>query len=94
MHVRACVVRVIKKTWESDVKHIVYFSDVNDDSIPTVTLGVPNTERGSLSTLLVKYTCVYDSFTHLNWLRYGGLAVSVILSYLQKAHYSNCSHVS
>jgi len=40
---------VIKKTWESDVKHIVYFSDVADDSIPTVTLGVANTERGSLS---------------------------------------------
>ena len=39
-------VSVIKKTWESDVKHLIYFSDVADDSIPTVTLGIPNTERG------------------------------------------------
>ena len=43
------VVAVIKKTWESDVKHIVYFSDVDDDSVPTVTLGVANTERGSFT---------------------------------------------
>jgi len=42
-------VSVIKKTWESDVKHVVYFSDVIDTSIPTVTLGVPNTERGVLA---------------------------------------------
>jgi len=53
-----CVVAVIKKTWESDVKHIVYFSDVDDDSVPTVTLGVPNTERGSstVDTLCVLNT--------------------------------------
>ena len=43
-------VDVIKKTWEHDAKDIIYFSDVADDSVPTVTLGIPNTERGS-STL-------------------------------------------
>jgi len=40
------VVTVIKKTWASDAKHLIYFSDVADDSIPTVSLGIPNTERG------------------------------------------------
>lgn len=48
MHMVAAV-NVIKKTWEPDVKHIIYFSDVADDAVPTVTLGIPNTERGSFT---------------------------------------------
>jgi len=42
-------VSVIKKTWESEVQHLTYFSDVTDDSIPTVSLGIPNTKRGLLN---------------------------------------------
>ena len=47
-------VSVIKKTWEAHVKHLIYFSDVADDSVPTVTLGIPNTERGSFT---FTFTC-------------------------------------
>ncbi|XP_061828620.1 beta 3-glucosyltransferase a isoform X1 [Nerophis lumbriciformis] len=39
-------VPVIKKTWERDAIYLEYYSDHADPSIPTVNLGVPNTERG------------------------------------------------
>ncbi|XP_040908387.1 beta-1,3-glucosyltransferase isoform X2 [Toxotes jaculatrix] len=39
-------VPVVKATWEKDAGFLEYYSDVTDASIPTVSLGVPNTERG------------------------------------------------
>uniref|UniRef100_A0A672J8M8 Beta-1,3-glucosyltransferase-like n=1 Tax=Salarias fasciatus TaxID=181472 RepID=A0A672J8M8_SALFA len=39
-------VPVIKKTWEKDALFLEYYSDHADPSIPTIDLGVPNTERG------------------------------------------------
>ncbi|XP_061575670.1 beta 3-glucosyltransferase a [Cololabis saira] len=39
-------VPVIKKTWEKDAIFLEYYSDHADPSIPTINLGVPNTERG------------------------------------------------
>ncbi|XP_017271828.1 beta 3-glucosyltransferase a [Kryptolebias marmoratus] len=39
-------VPVIKKTWEKDALFLEYYSDHTDPSIPTINLGVPNTERG------------------------------------------------
>ncbi|KAF7644256.1 hypothetical protein LDENG_00225130 [Lucifuga dentata] len=39
-------VPVIKATWEKDAEILEYYSDVADLSIPTISLGVPNTERG------------------------------------------------
>ncbi|XP_030010995.1 beta-1,3-glucosyltransferase [Sphaeramia orbicularis] len=39
-------VPVVKATWEADAGPLEYYSDVADSSIPTVSLGVPNTERG------------------------------------------------
>lgn len=41
-------VPVVKATWEKDAGFLEYYSDVADASIPTVSLGVPNTERGEL----------------------------------------------
>ncbi|GLH10449.1 Uncharacterized protein GBIM_15415 [Gryllus bimaculatus] len=37
---------VIKKTWAKYVLNIGFYSEVTDNSIPTIDLGVPNTERG------------------------------------------------
>lgn len=37
---------MIKKTWEKDAIFLEYYSDHADPSIPTINLGVPNTERG------------------------------------------------
>lgn len=39
-------VPVIKKTWEKDALYMEYYSDHADASIPTINIGVPNTERG------------------------------------------------
>ncbi|KAF7646540.1 hypothetical protein LDENG_00185900, partial [Lucifuga dentata] len=39
-------VPVIKKTWEKDALFLEYYSDYADPSIPTINLGIPNTERG------------------------------------------------
>uniref|UniRef100_A0A8B9UHG9 Beta 3-glucosyltransferase n=1 Tax=Anas zonorhyncha TaxID=75864 RepID=A0A8B9UHG9_9AVES len=37
---------VVKQTWEREAALIEYYSDYADSSIPTIDLGVPNTERG------------------------------------------------
>ncbi|XP_061484444.1 beta-1,3-glucosyltransferase isoform X2 [Rhineura floridana] len=37
---------VVKQTWEGEAGLIEYYSDYAESSIPTVDLGVPNTERG------------------------------------------------
>lgn len=39
-------VPVVKKTWEKQASHLEYYSDHADPSIPTIDLGVPNTDRG------------------------------------------------
>ncbi|XP_034746813.1 beta-1,3-glucosyltransferase [Etheostoma cragini] len=39
-------VPIVKATWEKDAGFLEYYSDVTDASIPTVSLGVPNTDRG------------------------------------------------
>uniref|UniRef100_A0AAX7VD00 Fringe-like glycosyltransferase domain-containing protein n=1 Tax=Astatotilapia calliptera TaxID=8154 RepID=A0AAX7VD00_ASTCA len=39
-------VPVVKATWEKESGFLEYYSDVTDASIPTVSLGVSNTERG------------------------------------------------
>ncbi|XP_041656481.1 beta-1,3-glucosyltransferase isoform X3 [Cheilinus undulatus] len=39
-------VPVVKATWEKDASLLEYYSDAADASIPTINLGVPNTERG------------------------------------------------
>lgn len=39
-------VPVVKATWEKSAGLLEYYSDVVDASIPTVSLGVPNTDRG------------------------------------------------
>ncbi|GMT11373.1 hypothetical protein PFISCL1PPCAC_2670, partial [Pristionchus fissidentatus] len=37
---------VAKRTWVKNVRHVVFYSDLEDERVPTKTLGIPNTERG------------------------------------------------
>ncbi|XP_043360311.1 beta-1,3-glucosyltransferase isoform X4 [Dermochelys coriacea] len=37
---------IVKQTWESEAALVEYYSDYAETSIPTIDLGVPNTERG------------------------------------------------
>nr|XP_046267270.1 beta-1,3-glucosyltransferase [Scatophagus argus] len=39
-------VPVVKATWQKDAGFLEFYSDATDESIPTISLGVPNTERG------------------------------------------------
>ncbi|ETE69233.1 Beta-1,3-glucosyltransferase, partial [Ophiophagus hannah] len=37
---------IVKQTWEGEATFIEYYSDYAESSIPTVDIGIPNTERG------------------------------------------------
>uniref|UniRef100_A0A914W5A9 Beta-1,3-glucosyltransferase n=1 Tax=Plectus sambesii TaxID=2011161 RepID=A0A914W5A9_9BILA len=37
---------VVKRTWSKSANHIEYFSDIEDHFVPTVNIGIENTERG------------------------------------------------
>ncbi|OWK00856.1 hypothetical protein Celaphus_00016600 [Cervus elaphus hippelaphus] len=39
-------VPIVKQTWAGQAGHLEYYSDYADSSIPTVDLGIPNTDRG------------------------------------------------
>ena len=39
-------VPIVQQTWGRDAKNLEYISEEVDENIPTVSLGVPNTERG------------------------------------------------
>uniref|UniRef100_A0A1B6JMB4 Fringe-like glycosyltransferase domain-containing protein n=1 Tax=Homalodisca liturata TaxID=320908 RepID=A0A1B6JMB4_9HEMI len=45
-------VPVVQKTWAKDASNIEFFSDVQDDSIPTTAVGVANTVRGHCAKTL------------------------------------------
>lgn len=42
---------MVKQTWAKDATYLEYYSDTTDPSIPTIDLGVPNTERGTRLSL-------------------------------------------
>lgn len=46
-------VPIVQKTVGQYAKHIVYYSETEDPSIPTENIGVPNTERGNVVILNV-----------------------------------------
>lgn len=46
MHKCIFTVPLVKQTWEKDAASLEYYSDTTDSYIPTIHLGVPNTERG------------------------------------------------
>lgn len=40
------LVPVVKKTWAKDAVLLEFYSDIADPGIPTIDLGIPNTESG------------------------------------------------
>lgn len=40
------LVPVVKETWAKDAALLEFYSDIADSTIPTIYLGVPNTESG------------------------------------------------
>ncbi|XP_077299892.1 beta-1,3-glucosyltransferase [Arctopsyche grandis] len=45
-------VKIVKDTWGRFAKHLQFFSDKNDTSIPSIDLGIKNTERGHCAKTL------------------------------------------
>lgn len=64
-------VPVVKQTWGLHAKHIEFFSDHQDDSIPTTAVGVANTERGHCSKMLAIFKIILQRMNilpNLQWL--------------------------
>ncbi|XP_062872861.1 beta 3-glucosyltransferase a [Trichomycterus rosablanca] len=62
-------VPVVKKTWEKQASHLEYYSDHADPSIPTIDLGVPNTERGHCGkTFAILSRYVSSAVPRTDWL--------------------------
>ncbi|KAM4627289.1 beta 3-glucosyltransferase a [Polymixia lowei] len=62
-------VPVVKKTWEKDASFLEYYSDHADPSIPTINLGVPNTERGHCGkTFAILKRFISNAVPKTNWL--------------------------
>ncbi|XP_021418914.2 beta-1,3-glucosyltransferase isoform X2 [Oncorhynchus mykiss] len=62
-------VPVVKKTWEREASLLEYYSDHTDPSIPTIDLGVPNTERGHCGkTFAILERYISDAVPKTSWL--------------------------
>ncbi|KAK1800383.1 hypothetical protein P4O66_005615 [Electrophorus voltai] len=62
-------VSVVKKTWAKDAALLEYYSDISDSAIPTVDLGVPNTERGHCAkTFAILRRFAWGGVTGAPWL--------------------------
>ncbi|KAK3084676.1 hypothetical protein FSP39_017285, partial [Pinctada imbricata] len=59
----------VKETWGKDAKHIEYYSEKEDPTIPTVNLGVPNTERGHCGKTMAMLQRWHDNpkLSHHSW---------------------------
>ncbi|KAM6984644.1 beta-1,3-glucosyltransferase [Aplochiton taeniatus] len=62
-------VPVVKATWEKDAARLEYYSDVIDHNIPTIHLGIPNTERGHCGkTFAILRRFLSDPLQQADWL--------------------------
>ncbi|KAK6967804.1 beta-1 3-glucosyltransferase [Biomphalaria glabrata] len=52
---------IVKATWGKETKYIEYFSEIEDRSIPTTKLDVPNTERGHCSKTMAIIKRIIES---------------------------------
>ncbi|KAL1494728.1 hypothetical protein ABEB36_010277 [Hypothenemus hampei] len=81
-------VTVVKNTWYNYAKHKMFFSDVEDSNIPTVSLNVANTEQGHCQKTMeiLKYTLKeFQKNPLLKWLAL--IDDDTILRYLEKTGY-------
>ena len=50
-------VPLVKRLWTGSLKHVEYYSEYADPTIPTVNLGIENTEKG----LIIKQTICFHA---------------------------------
>ncbi|XP_008198455.1 beta-1,3-glucosyltransferase isoform X2 [Tribolium castaneum] len=62
-------VPVVQKTWAKHVATIEFFSDTTDNSIPTINLGIPNTEQGHCAKTLAIFHHIRKKITpQIKWI--------------------------
>ncbi|XP_012882721.1 PREDICTED: beta-1,3-glucosyltransferase [Dipodomys ordii] len=62
-------VPIVKRTWEDEAHLIEYYSDYVESSIPTVDLGIPNTDRGHCGkTFAILERFLNNSHDKVAWL--------------------------
>ncbi|KAH9491498.1 Beta-1,3-glucosyltransferase [Bulinus truncatus] len=61
---------VVQATWGRKTEFIEYYSDVEDTSIPTISLGVPNTERGHCgkTMAIIRRVANSETLSSIPWL--------------------------
>ncbi|XP_032742727.1 beta-1,3-glucosyltransferase [Rattus rattus] len=60
---------IVKKTWAAQASHIEYYSDYAETAIPTVDLGIPNTDRGHCGkTFAILERFLNHSHDKITWL--------------------------
>ena len=59
----------IKRTWAKETKFIEYFSDFQDPYIPTIDLGIKNTEKGHCGKTfgILKHSLEHTEFKDVSW---------------------------
>ncbi|KAI8507526.1 fucose metabolic process [Branchiostoma belcheri] len=65
-----CAVPVVQHTWGKQARYITYYSDKEDSTIPTVTTGVPNTDRGHCGKAyaIMKQFHTNENLKKMDWL--------------------------
>lgn len=63
-------VPVVLKTWAQETDNLEFYSETEDKSIPTIDLGVPNTERGHCgkTMAIMKRAVTEDHIRNTKWL--------------------------
>ncbi|KAL3985218.1 Fringe-like family protein [Acanthocheilonema viteae] len=61
---------IVKRTWAKTAKYVEYFSDMEDHYVPTVNLGIQNTERGHCGKTfgILAYYLKNDETLKTKWL--------------------------
>ncbi|VDK71580.1 unnamed protein product [Litomosoides sigmodontis] len=61
---------IVKRTWAKMAKFVEYFSDIEDHYVPTVNLGIKNTERGHCGKTfgIMKYYLRSEEVLRTKWL--------------------------
>uniref|UniRef100_A0A8C6RTG3 Beta-1,3-glucosyltransferase n=1 Tax=Nannospalax galili TaxID=1026970 RepID=A0A8C6RTG3_NANGA len=54
---------IVKQTWAGQANHIEYYSDYAESPIPTVDLGIPNTDRGESFHDKISWLVIVDDDT-------------------------------
>lgn len=62
------LVQAVLKTWARVVNHVKFFGNVENSSIPVISLGIPNTKTGHCKKTLAMMKYIMKHFSDYKWL--------------------------